>query len=130
MPTTDWEGILTIDNVQEVADRIRKLLEGKKYTFVTVNELRGFKPRVHTGQRLRKSSDAVSIHTDGQARAGFNVLDTHSAWGCTTNLIEGTFDPEIHICFEQNNRDGDRMMITRQTEGGPKFFWVAAVEPD
>lgn len=40
--------MLTLDNLEEVAQRIKDMLDGKRYTFVACNEFFDFKPEVRT----------------------------------------------------------------------------------
>ena len=44
----NWSGMLTTQNIDQVADLLRHLLTGKKYTFVAANEYYEYKPEVRT----------------------------------------------------------------------------------
>ncbi len=129
-----WSGMLTVKNIEEIANLIFLLLNGRNYTFVTVNELFRFKPEVRTGQKLYqesgKKTEAVSVQYDGAERnsAGFNVNDTYGLWGCRTNLLEDIFDPEFknpYIEFSDN-----QIMITHRASPGQILYWIAAVEKE
>ena len=52
-----WYGTMTVQNVQEVADLILEVLDGKRYSFASFNE---FVKRldVRTGQRLNHDGAA------------------------------------------------------------------------
>jgi hypothetical protein len=82
-----WFGMLTVENIEQVADLLRQLLVGKTYTFVTVNELFRYKPEVRTSQRLKPNGDAITATKDETGRfASFSVSDSYGVWGCSTNL--------------------------------------------
>lgn len=50
----DWSGYLTLENFDAVAGRLREMLEGKRYTWVSCNEgLRDFFPEVRPGVPVR-----------------------------------------------------------------------------
>lgn len=132
----NWYGMLTVGNVEEVAARLSRLLNGKSYTFVMVNEFSQFKPDVRMGQRLiarRKDipeEEPVDVYYDKEntppEHAGFNVNDTSGVWGCSTNTTERKKDPEFknpYLVFEC-----DRVTITRRTSAGDLLYWVIVVE--
>lgn len=130
-----WSGMLTVKNIEQVADLLRKLLNGKRYTFVAAHESRGFKPEVRTNQKLNSSIPGVanSIRTycnneEGKQFAGFLVNDSYGVWGCSTCLLEDTHDPKFknpHIEF-----DGDKVTIIHRPSARNKLYWVAAIERD
>ena len=130
-----WYGTMTVQNVQEVADLILEVLDGKRYSFASFNE---FVKRldVRTGQRLNHdgaaSGCAVATYfdkeTDPPAFGGFHVGDTYGNWGTSTNArADGYFyDPEHnapYIVIEHN-----QVKITRRAPAGQMLYWVAAVE--
>jgi len=130
MPTVIWEGMLTINNIQEVADRILEMLELKRYTFVAISDDDTLKPTVHTGQQLAPGGEPVRVRIDEQRR--FANLFT-GTWGLSTTLEEDTHDPEFnnpYLVFEQDSMHGDRVTITHRAGTSIKVCWVAAVEPD
>ena len=131
-----WYGMLTIENVQQIADLLLQLLDGKRYTFVAANEFFRFKPEVRTGQTLdhkgARSGKAIGIYSDEKdtppRHAGFNVGDTYGVWGCSTNLAENKYDPEFnnpYFVFEYN-----KVTITHRAPAGHLLYWVAAIEQD
>ncbi|MFA6437280.1 MAG: hypothetical protein WC242_03885 [Candidatus Paceibacterota bacterium] len=125
--------MLTILNIDDVANLLQQLLTGKRYAFVAANEDRGFKPEVRTGQRLesdRADKPSITVYRDdpGNTFAGFNVSDTDGVWGCSTSLREDEYDPTFknpYIIFEN-----DKVTIIHCAQAGNKLYWVIAVEPE
>jgi hypothetical protein len=134
MATMDlnWRGMLTTKNIEQVADLLHQLLEGKSYTFTAKNERFGFRPEVRWHLRLSTrttSGKAINVWHDEQGRfAGFNVSDTYGVWTCDTDLKEDKFDPDFnnpYFVFEQ-----DKVTITHRSGSGNLLCWMVAVEPD
>ncbi len=129
-----WYGMLTIENVQEVADLLLQLLDKKRYAFVGAGEFYDFMPKVRTNQCLRHKDSltgkAINVYYSKKENppkyAGFNVCDTHGVWGCSTNLIEDIYDPSFnnpYLTFENN-----RVTITQRTPAGKLLYWVIAIQ--
>lgn len=121
----NWRGMLTINNIEQVVDRLRLLLVRKTYTFVAVNEFLEYRPKVLTGQILVPNTNrAISAYysKDKGKFGGFLVSGSSGVWGCTTNLHNNLYDPEFnnpHIIFQRN-----QVNITHRTPEGRKLFWV------
>lgn len=130
-----WYGMLTIENLENVVDLLKQLLDGKKYTFVACNEFFDFKPEVRTGQMVdhkgATSGNAFSIWWDEKNNpphyGGFNVGDTYGVWGCSTTATdEVKHDNENpYFVFE-----GNKVTITHKAPAGHLLYWVAAVEKE
>ncbi|MBD3244967.1 MAG: hypothetical protein GF335_03165 [Candidatus Moranbacteria bacterium] len=131
-----WYGVLTIENLQQVADLLLQLLDGKRYTFVAANEFFRFKPEVRTGQTLSHkgatTGKAINVYYDEKENppkhAGFNVGDTYGVWGCSTNLATDEYDNEFnnpYFVFEYN-----KVTITHRAPAGHLLYWVVAIEQD
>jgi hypothetical protein len=126
----EWCGYLTSTNVEAVADRVGRLLEGRSYAFVTVNELFGWSPEVRMGQRLSPEStvsrQAINLHQDGVI--GFFVSDTYGVWGLTTTLERQPLHAEAgrnpYLQFERN-----QLRVSHWAGGGNRLYWVIAPEP-
>ena len=126
----NWHGMLTVKNIERVADLLRQLLNEKRYTFVAANECFDFRPEVRTNQKLEPSTagDPISVYHDkdqGQF-ACFSVRDSYGVWGCSTNLQEESYDHEFknpYFVFERN-----KVNITHRAPAGNKLYWVAAIE--
>jgi hypothetical protein len=127
----DWCGYLTRANAAAVAERVGRLLEGRSYAFVTVNELFGWNPEVRMGQRLSPEStvsrQAVNLHEDGVV--GFFVSDTYGVWGLTTRLEKQPMHTEAgrspYLQFER-----DQLRISHWAGAGNRLYWVVAPEPE
>lgn len=125
-----WHGMLTVKNVQQVADLLFKLLDGKYYTFIAANEFFQFRPEVKTRQYLSNHKESISAYCDKKntppKHAGFNVDDISGVWGCSTNLTEDKKDPKFknpYIVFEH-----DRVIITHRTPARDLLYWVIVTE--
>jgi hypothetical protein len=113
------------------------MLDGKKYTFVTVNSFfsrrdptdeRGFllstnAPEVRTSQVMAK----VSVYHDDDGKyAGFNVSDTYGVWGVSTSATENVYDPTFekpYFVFEYN-----QVRFYHRAPAGNSLVWVIAIE--
>jgi hypothetical protein len=87
----DWNGYLTLENCEAVADRVRRLLEGHRYAWVRCfEEQRGSFPEVRQGLRMRDQGVTTHRSTleDGGDFAGFNVSDTYGVWGAHTSVAD------------------------------------------
>jgi hypothetical protein len=121
---THWIGNLTIENVNEVADRLKELLIGKIYTFVSCNELDRFKPNVKTGQKL-EDNNPIRVWK-GDYSTGIHVNDSYGVWGFNTVLHEGEKNENLkvpYIIFE-----GNQIRIEHRAPGGNILYWVVALE--
>lgn len=114
-----WHGTLTVDNIDNVVDLLKQLLDGKKYTFVSCYAYKGYKPEVRLHQEIEHKSsttgNAFSIYRhDGWS--SFNVCDTYGVWG------QSTFNNPDFI-FER-----DRVTIESVNGFNEKFYWTIVVE--
>lgn len=126
-----WYGMLTVENIEQVADLVRQLLVGRTYTFVAANEYRDYKPQVRTNQHMTRSNagDPVNVYYDESAEkrfAGFSVCDTYGIWGVSTNLKDDLYDPDFKNPFV--NFENDKVTITHRAASGNKIYWVIALE--
>ena len=126
----NWYGMLTVENIEKVAETLRQLLKEKKYTFVACNEGMDFKPEVRTGQQLKPSTkgDPINVYFDEESKrfASFNVCDSYGVWSCSTSLHTDDYDHEFknpYIVFEWN-----KVTITHRAGSGSKIYWVCAIE--
>lgn len=135
----DWHGYLTIENFEAVAGRIRRLLEGRSWTWVACNEgLRGYFPEVRTGQRLRGSAVTAKLLAPGHGH--ITVVDSYGVWGLSAHLPDQaaaralSYDEACaagaHLSFERAmGSRPDRLEIEHFAPAGARLYWVAAVEP-
>lgn len=151
----DWFGYLTLENFDAIAARVRALLEGRRYTWVSCNEgLRDFFPEVRTGQEMEK----LVIHDrsdlgDGVTMAHFTVCDTYGVWGLDTTVADqraaeqkrkAAWDSAneagrrrraenrglTYVHFTRGRYDQGRIEIQHHNGYGDRLYWVIAVEPD
>lgn len=130
-----WEGWLTLDNLEAVADRIRAMLAGQRYTFVAVNGLFGDCPEVRTGNAL-VGGVRVSRH-DGFG--GVTWSDSRYVTGLHTFVQ--TQDEARHLAEDDEKRkrltrvtldpsfrDPGTLLTEQWTGAGHRLYWVVAVE--
>jgi uncharacterized protein YoaH (UPF0181 family) len=126
----NWNGMLTVENIEQVAEVLRQLLKGKKFTFVACHEDNNFIPKARTCQELRSinGDDPISVYYDKESKrfAGFNACDSYGVWGCSTSLHVDVYDHEFknpYFAFEYN-----KVTITHRAASGSKIYWVCAIE--
>lgn len=126
-----WAGVLTFENIDQVADTLRDLLTGRRFTLVSANELEMFKPRVKQGKMVVEREMHPGVYVNRRSDPDGTILrvsDTDSVWGCITRTHDESPDPTFenpHISFE-----GDRVTITCRAPSGLKLYWVVVVEKD
>ncbi len=126
-----WDGMLTVQNIEQVVEVLRQLLNGKKFTFVACDEVSGFTPEVRTGQQLQPSTkgDPINVYYDEKSKrfAGFTVCNSRGGvWGCSTNLHTDEYDNQFknpYFVFEEN-----KVTITHRAPSGSKIYLVVAIE--
>lgn len=128
----NWCGTLTVENIEQVADLLRRLLKGRQYRFVVTNEVFDFKPKVRINQELEpnKAGDSINVYYDKDEKrfAGFSVHDSYGMWGCSTSLQEERCDcgsKNPHFVFEWN-----KVTINHYAPSGHRVCWVIIVEDD
>lgn len=124
-----WAGMLTVENIEEVAKLIFSLLEGKSYTFVSVNEIFRFKPESRSGQKLEKVSkkDKINVwYGENKKYAGFNFEDTYGVWGCDTHLRENIYDSKFENPYIEFN--GNTITITHRAAGQNLIYWLIIID--
>ena len=121
-----WQGMLTIDNIDEVAKLIFQLLGGKEFVLMEKNGLFKFKPQFTANQRLCGVSEkGIEVRREGNNSAGFNPEYTDAVLPISTDLKDEIFDPRYrnpHIRFEK-----DKVTIVKLTDAGHLMGWTAIV---
>jgi hypothetical protein len=121
----EWMGVLTIENTKWIADRMQRLLTGKKYVSVTVNEADGFKPVIHMNQRLTDPITDYRKYIGDIEITGFRLSDSHEWTFSTcipsTHLYKNlpTIDDEMYFHFEYN-----KVCVTRRAPAGHRLYWL------
>jgi hypothetical protein len=73
-----------VENLQEIADNIKKLLEGKKYLWVDAYEYKRWRPEIRTDQIMKNVRVWYQESTTPPTYGGFSVNDSYGVWGMTT----------------------------------------------
>ncbi len=125
----DFEyGTVTMQNIKEVTDRLRKLLVGCKYTVVHCYEYRDYKPKIRLHQELGGSAngDDVNLHFHSDSHALVTIYDTYGVNQFSTSQVESGHDPEFkapHVIFERG-----KFWITHRAPNGKLIQSVYAPE--
>lgn len=145
----DWYGYLTLENLEAVAERFRKLLGGQRYTWVACNSwLRHYFPEVRTGQRVRDGGVRVWRPEDGSKFGGITVPDTYGTWGVDASVADQQTARQLrHAAWEKASDEQkrtdtwddqrltylhikhDRIEIEHYAPAGHRLYWVITVEP-
>lgn len=142
-----WFGMLSIENAPAVHERLKKMLDGRRYTFVAYNTDFGhMSADVRTGQRLDPSGtrdgQALTLSTeplsDGTPWAHIFAHDTYGVWGIdTTHPTEAeAHDDRWHakktgtyLVFDGFGDQGSAKVTIEQYNGyGQKLRWIIATE--
>ena len=130
----NWSGMLTIGNVQQVADRLLKLLGGKRYAFLALSESNSSKIDIQTGQTLDHAGfsdgNPVRVYIDDREKpprfAMLNVNEYNWQWGFTTKLTEDVHDPMFnnpYLIFCPN-----KVIIMHRSADGTLLTWIVTIE--
>ena len=130
----DWFGYLTTANYQAVAERIRRMLAGKRYTWVDADAMGGYRPRVRTRQEM-ESVTAKLLTGENLTRpyAHITVSDTYGVWGIDSGEASQS---EAHAAEPKRrtylhftrDRYGERLEIEHYAISGNHLWWVVAAE--
>ncbi len=137
----EWFDELSKDNVDLFVDRLKKLLAGKRFTFLTYNEAFGSRIEVRTNQALRGrstrswgnvtypfgSADNIGVHTaddndDPKTRALLSdyvhviINDTYGVASFSTGTYF-VFSPEMR-------NEPERVSLTFKAGAGNEITWV------
>lgn len=133
--TKDWFGMLAVSNIRKVADRLAKMLEGRKYTFVSFNEFSQEPPKFLRGQCLTPETAP-----NGQAvRAAIGeglyngarliVCDSAGGWQVPTNMMN-----ELQRHDRKDSKfnfvGGRTFVVSYKAGAGNMLIWMVSVEPD
>lgn len=134
-------GMLTVNNLEEVANRVYEFLKGKRYTFVAVNSFfgrpdpvgdQGFvlstnHPEVRTNQYLSGPPSVwYEKDTDNPSYRGFNFGDTYGSWGLCTATNEPQYDPSFNNPYYVI--DYVTVRFYHRAPAGHFLAWVFAID--
>lgn len=136
----EWFGDMTLENAEAIADRLRKMLTGRRFTFVSVNS--GFSetsiPDVRNGQMLDGHVDSKGIGTGENVsfsmladdHAHIVVCDTYGVWGLSVTARK--YEERYHqpyVKFARRTRYcGESMAVIHRNGDGDILRWVVVVE--
>ena len=118
-----FNGTLTMDNIEEVANMIVDILRDKKYVFVSANEFYDYKPDVRTNQKLKQDALKVRVKDD---YAWFDIWHSYGVWSLSTTQKSGGYDASFdnpYVSIEYNT-----IKITHKLWYGNKVYWVIRVQ--
>jgi hypothetical protein len=121
-----WQGTYYLDeykNLPIVFEKVKKILEGKKYHWVEAYEYRGWRPEIHQNQEADNFSTWTS--ESGKSYGSFHVHDTYGVWGCAFADREKK-DLERTISLYENGIE-----IHEKAGNGQWFWWhIIVVEEE
>lgn len=125
---TNWSGTLTIKNISTVVNKIKMLLDGRQYSFVTVHEYDKFRPKLRQHQRLNKNGERCFFDESASPPrfAGFTFNDTYGAWGLVTHTNDEGYDKNFsnpYIVISHNE-----IKITYKASGMALIHWLIQLE--
>ena len=135
-----WYGVMTIWNAEAIADRLRKMLEGKQYTFVSDNDFFGPErpPEVRTSQYLHghKNSEVagdgfnVDFSMLAKDHAHVMVCDTYGVWSFSSTTEDQNNHEDYHQPYVHFDADYgvERFSVVHRALGGNLLRWVVMVE--
>lgn len=148
---TAWFGHLTLENADAVVERLRRMLEGKYYTFVAVNEAHS-DPDVRCSNRLtRPIRVSKSTSEDGNRPAvHITMADGRYVWGLHSTSLDQRAayavqsaalgrpkderSPEVSaykdLVFLSFSHDysGEQLRIEHHAPAGDHLTWVVQIE--
>ena len=128
MKIFNWAGPLSADNVVEVAETIRAILVGKRYTIVEVTSDGGYVPKVETGCKLEPDTSPEAIR--GTARewgSGLTISDQNGVYCVDSGLMKED-DPFKMGDVPWIRFEHFKVTIFHKSESGNRLCWVFAAE--
>lgn len=138
----DWYGCLTLENLDLVAGRLRKLLDGRRYTWAASLHWKGARddfvmPEVRTGMQVESLKVSRSDLEDGRKMGHIIVCDSYGVWGIDTTVpdrqvagalsYEGQRTQTSYLYFKQN-RWSSQLQVEHFSGSGNRICWVVAPE--
>jgi len=137
-----WAGFLTVENIEAVAERLRRDFLGRPYTWVTVDEFMLWRPEVSTGRLLEKVIVHKDAH-DGRAFGDLTLISNESLSFISTMVAdreealkvhyEGTQGKELTWAAKQLSHitiKDRQVRIEHYNDEGQRMFWTLALEGD
>ena len=136
-----WDGRQTIENTPDIAERLRHMLKGKRFTLASTHD--GFLPesesgfKVSTGLRVDDkpfTCDPSLSHEIPCAGFAFRYMPAngYGYWGVTTYATDGTTEVISQKAFVNPywkfDRDGTQARVTHRVPSGALIVDVFAIE--
>ena len=132
-----WFGNLTLENADDFTERLQKMLAGKFYTFVSVNEARGYTPETKVNQYLGGRRNvkgiggadniAIDAYEDGRSWRHSIVCDSYGVWSLHAYSRESK--ESTYFVFEASDRHcPERVTITHKADAGNTLIWQISVQ--
>lgn len=122
----DWSGFVTVENADAIADRIRRFLGGRIYTWFTVSEFFRWRPEVRTLQSMERVSVERRKTDDDTDDVWITIVDTYSVtWlnsRCADQAAARLADEKTDHAFVEFKRD--YLQIAHRTPAGDRLFWT------
>jgi hypothetical protein len=139
-----WSGYLTLENAEAVAGRIRVLLEGRTYVFVSYLEgMNGGFPEVRMGRQVEELTLDRKPLDNGQDYACIRVVDTCGVWDLSTTAADqktawdhaekarnetGKSGVAAYVRFTSGDSGERRAEILQRNGLGEQLRWVVGVQ--
>lgn len=122
--TNNWSGVLTIENLEAVAQAVEEKLTGMAYTFISRNRLFPddyLEVRKHQELQPHSRDDKAvksytSKHEGLPPSGGFHVSDSYGSWGAYTYC-------NAHLTFNEMG-----IFINQDAPAGHRLHWIILLE--
>lgn len=122
-----FEGFLAHDTADTIADAMRSVLDDQLYTFVTANELFGFRPEVRVNLSLREPIEVVKYTDSLDGLIGVRFNDADYACSISTSMLTQQAarelpDQSIDWVFVTITTSG--VQIRHRVPAGGRLWWT------
>jgi hypothetical protein len=131
----EWHGCLTLENLDLVADRLRRLLGGQRFTWVSCNAvMNNYRPKVRTGQRITEGIKASRSVRDDDRQVGYITISYSEYVAFLDTTVSDRAEEIGLVSYDVRRKRGAYLSFTgnqvriEQAENIGPIYWVAAVE--
>lgn len=107
-------GELTSTNIEQFAEKMRGMLEGKPYIFVSANEALGYRPEIRQNQKL----ESLRV---------CRYSDTHSGVMFTYGVGSISAGEGARFTFDHEH-DPQELRVEHKAPAGNAMWWVWKVQ--
>jgi hypothetical protein len=106
-----WSGTLTVDNVDHIAELLRKLFAGKIYTCTRIC---GSSAKIFFEERLSDKVDepVCARFSSKKKNAALHIVSNRETWIFSTNLFGNEYDADFYSPYFSFQKEG--VIITRE----------------